>query len=168
VAMNINDYSVSDGVLDLKEFMDRALETLVGVYARAGVPLPERRFWSLQQPAEDCEQAVVSLIQIYLGVPGDQANRPQQCQTAPFSAVLEIAVTRSYPLGVNGKAVAASDIIQASGASAADVWILGQSAADFDAGTDGIPGLGVIATVSPRGPSGGMQTVVMQLTLAVM
>lgn len=166
--LDINDYAVSDGVLDLKEFMERALATLVGIYDQAGVPLPSRRFWTLQQPAEDCEQAAVSLIQIYLGVPGDQASRPQQCSVSPYSAVLEISITRDYPLGINGKAVPPEKIMQASAMAAADAWILAQGASAFDTTEDGIPGLGVITTISPREPLGGVQTTVMQLTLAVM
>mgnify|MGYP000570674005 CR=1 FL=1 len=164
---NIADYEVSEDAFNLRDTLQRALETLEAVYERYGVPLPARRYWVLGRPAEDCEQAVVSFVQLYLGAPGDQASTPQHCNVAPRSVVLEITVTRNYPIGNNGKAVAAADLIKASEWGAIDSWILMESAADFDKWDDAGYGPGVISTVTPNDPAGGLQTVIMNLTVAV-
>ena len=159
---SISEYDVSEDVFNLRDFLDSALATLVSVYESYNVPLPTRRYWTTAEPAEDCEQAVVSFIQLYLGAPGDQANSPQNCRVAPRSAVLEITVTRNYPVGVNGKPIPTSDLIKASEWSAVDTWILMQSAVEFDSWK-----MGVIATVTVNKPSGGVQTTLLSITVAV-
>ncbi len=164
---NLADYQVSEDAFNLRDLMVRALETVTTVYEAYNVPLPARQYWAVGRPAEDCAQVVVSFIQMYLGAPGDQANAPQHCNVAPRSAVLEIAITRDYPIGVNAQAVAVSEIMKASEWAAVDSWILMESASAFDTWGDGIPGPGVIATVSPNDPSGGLQTVLMNITVAV-
>jgi hypothetical protein len=164
---SLDDYQVDDLSLDIVHLMERALETVVEVYAQHNAPLPSRRYWSMARPAEDCAQAVVSFIQSYVGAPGDQANTPQKCAAVPRSAVLEITVTRDYPIGSNGNPVPPANIMKASGLTAMDASVLLQSASAFDNWGD-IPGqFGVIATVTPRDPSGGLQTTVMNLTVVI-
>ena len=164
---SLDDYQVDEDALDLVRLMDRALETVVEVYAQFNAPLPSRRYWSMARPAEDCPQVVVSFIQSYVGAPGDQANAPQNCITAPRSAVLEITVTRDYPIGVQGKPETPANIMKASGLTAMDSIILLKSAKAFDGWGD-IPGqFGVIATITPRDPSGALQTTVMNLTVVI-
>lgn len=163
---SLADYAVDEDAFNLVHLLERTLETVGAVYASYGVPLPTRQYWALREPSEDCEQVVVSFLQMYLGAPGDQANQPRRCASAPRSAVLEIRVTRNYPIGANGKAVSASDIMASSRWGAVDAWILEESMAEFDKWGDGM-GPGIIATVQAEPPGGGLQTVVMNLTVAV-
>ena len=77
--MAIVDISgVSAGALNLKNLMDGVLEKTVEVFEDYNVPLPSRQFWTVGEPAIDCEQLVVSFIQTYLGLPGNQASEPQR------------------------------------------------------------------------------------------
>jgi hypothetical protein len=164
---SLDDYQVDEDVLDIVRLMDRALETVVEVYAQSNAPLPSRRYWSMARPAEDCAQVVVSFIQSYVGAPGDQANTPQRCASVPRSAVLEITVTRDYPIGANGNPVTPANIIKASGLTAMDASLLLQSAGAFDRWGNMSGNFGVIATVTPRDPSGGLQTTVMNITVVI-
>lgn len=165
---NLDDYQVSEDAFNLRDLLERTKTAVEGIYAQYNVPLPTRRYWTMGRPAEDCEQMAVSFIQLYLGAPGDQAVEAQHCNVAPRSAVLEISVTRPYTIGNNGKAPATSEIEKSSDWTAVDAWILMESVNVFDNWDGlGLPGLGVIATVSANDPSGGLQTVVMNLTVAV-
>lgn len=158
--------NVDPEAFHLRDKMQELLETLVSVYDSYGVPLPARRYWSLNRPAEDCPQVVVSFIQIYLGAPGDQAAVPQKCN-APRTAVIDITITREYPIGESGKAVNPDRIIAASEWGAVDSWILSESLKQFDNWGDGIPGPGVIATIETNQPRGALQTVRMNLSVVV-
>jgi hypothetical protein len=76
--MPITDVSmVSEDALSLKVFLDKVLEKTIKVFEENNVPLPSRRFWTVGEPAIDCEQLVVSFMQMYLGTPGDQAGTPR-------------------------------------------------------------------------------------------
>jgi len=163
---DINNYPIDDDAKLVMNMMQRVLDTVVGVYEQMGVPLPARQFWTTGGAVEDCEQVTVNLIQAYLGNPGDQATQPQRCNVAR-SAVLNIAVTRNFPIGENGKAVSPDRIMQGSAWAMIDVQVLLEALRSFDQWSDGGPGLGVIATVSPADPSGGVQTVNMNLTMAI-
>ena len=151
----------------LKNMMDGLLERVESVFQSYNVTLPSRRYWIMGTPALDCEQVVVSFIQMYLGPPGDEASTPQRC-TVPRSAVVSISISRQVPVvGQNGRPPAADKIEEASYISAIDAWVLMESVREFDMWDDSGYGLGVIATVESSGPEGGLQTVSMQLTLAV-
>ena len=103
--MPIIDISTVDSrALHLKDFLDAVLAKVVATYEEYNIDLPSRRFWTMGEPAIDCEQLSVSFIQMYLGLPGDQASQPQRC-TQPRTAVLSIAVSRQIPVvGNNGNA----------------------------------------------------------------
>ena len=152
--MAIVDISgVSAGALNLKNLMDGVLEKTVEVFGDYNVPLPSRQFWTVGEPAIDCEQLVVSFIQTYLGLPGNQASEPQRCQ-AVRSVVLTISISREIPVvGVNGKAPTGDKIEELI--NKLDQWEPGEF------------GLGVIATADSSGFDGGFQTTAMQLTMVV-
>lgn len=166
--MPITDVSmVSQDALSLKKVMDKVLDKTIEVFEENNVPLPSRKFWTVGSPAIDCEQLVVSFIQIYLGTPGDQAGTPQRC-TMPRSAVLTISISREIPVvGQNGKAPSADKIQEGSEAAVVDAWVFMRLLDKLDQWEPGEFGLGVIATADVSGFEGGFQTTSMQVTIAV-
>jgi hypothetical protein len=166
--MAIVDISgVSAGALNLKNLMDGVLEKTVEVFEEYNVPLPSRQFWTVGEPAIDCEQLVVSFIQTYLGLPGNQASEPQRCQ-AVRSVVLTISISREIPVvGVNGKAPTGDKIEEASRIAVVDAWMFMELINKLDQWEPGEFGLGVIATADSSGFDGGFQTTAMQLTMVV-
>ena len=166
--MAIVDISgVSAGALNLKNLMDGVLEKTVEVFEEYNVPLPSRQFWTVGEPAIDCEQLAVSFIQTYLGLPGNQASEPQRCQS-PRSVVLTISISREIPVvGVNGKAPTGDKIEEASRIAVVDAWMFMELINKLDQWEPGEFGLGVIATADSSGFDGGFQTTAMQLTMVV-
>lgn len=149
-------------------FMQDILDRVVNIYSSYNMPIPERRYWTMADPAVDCEQLVVSFIQAYIGAPGDEVTEPRRCND-PRSATIHISVSRKVPTaGPQGQAPSADMIQQASVVQAYDTWILLDSAAELDTwATSGGFGLGVIATVETSEPEGGFQTTVLTLTSAI-
>lgn len=149
-------------------FMQDILDRVVNIYSSYNMPIPERRYWTMADPAVDCEQLVVSFIQAYIGAPGDEVTEPRRCND-PRSATIHISVSRKVPTaGPQGQAPSADMIQQASTVQAYDTWILLDSAAELDTwATSGGFGLGVIATVETSEPEGGFQTTVLTLTSAI-
>ena len=167
--MNQPDIStVSEDAKALAQYLQEVLDRTVNIYASYGIPLPGRRYWTMADPVVDCEQLVVSFIQMYIGAPGDEATMPRRCMD-PRTATIHIQVAREVPtVGPSGKAPSAETIQAYSQLQAFDAWALIQSAADLDAWeTSGGFGLGVIATVDTAEPQGGFQSVTMTMTSAV-
>lgn len=163
----VNIDGVSSSALNLKNLMDGVLEKTVEVFQEYNVPLPSRQFWTVGEPAIDCEQLVVSFIQTYLGLPGNQASEPQRCQS-PRSVVLTISISREIPVvGVNGKAPTGDKIEEASRIAVIDAWMFMELINKLDQWEPGEFGLGVIATADSSGFDGGFQTTAMQLTMVV-
>jgi hypothetical protein len=159
--------NVSDDAKALAELMQDVLDKIVATYNSYSMPIPDKKYWTFGIPSVDCEQLVVTFIQMYLGAPGDEANVPRRCND-PRSAVLNIVVSRPVPVvSASGQAPTAQSIIDGSMASAYDTWILRESAANFDTWAQSGFGLGVIATIESAAPEGGFQTVTMTITLAV-
>lgn len=166
--MAIVDIStISEDVTNVVDFMDNVLQRIVDTFESANVPLPARQYWTVGQGAIDCEQLVVTLIQIYLGPPGDQASSPQRCNTAR-TAVMTVTIAREIPtVGQNGRPPSAEKISQAARISAIDAYTLMQSINLLDVWEEGGFGLGVIATADIPEPQGGFQLVNLQLTMAI-
>jgi hypothetical protein len=163
----VNIDNVSASALNLKNLMDGVLEKTVEVFEEYNVPLPSRQFWTVGEPAIDCEQLVVSFIQTYLGLPGNQASEPQRCQS-PRSVVLTISISREIPVvGINGKAPTGDKIEEASRIAVIDAWMFMELINKLDQWEPGEFGLGVIATADSSGFDGGFQTTAMQLTMVV-
>lgn len=152
----------------LANMLQTVLNRVINVYDSYSMPLPSRRYYTLGVPVVDCEQVVVSLIQMYVGSPGDEATEPRRCND-PRSAVLNISVSRAVPISQpNGSAPLADDIQDANQVMAYDAWILIESVQQLDAWDQGgYPGLGVIATVNAEQPEGGFATTQMTITMAV-
>ncbi len=165
--VKLADYDIDSGALDLKEMMDAVLARVVAVFESYGVPLPKRQYWMVGQPAIDCEQLVVSFLQMYLGSPGDQATEPRRCNN-PRSATLNISIARAVPtVGTSGRVPSGDSISSSSEIAVVDSWVLMQSINDLDVWDETGYGLGVIATLAAAGPEGGFQTSTLEITMAV-
>ena len=165
--MAVDLTGVSVGAKALSELMSIVLEKVETVYDSYSMPLPTRRYWTFGQPAVDCEQLVVSFIQMYLGPPGGEIAEPRRCNDVR-SAILEVSVSREVPTAQpNGAPPTADSITNGNLASAYDAWVLMDSAAQLDAWETSGFGLGVIATVQTTAPEGGFQTIALTLTLAI-
>jgi hypothetical protein len=163
----IDGTGVLEDATNLRDMMDGVLERVEAVFQSYNVELPKRRYWSIGQPAIDCEQVVVSFMQMYLGAPGDEATTPQRCHV-PRSAVITISIARAVPIvGQNGRPPSEEKIQQSSAVSTIDAWVLMDAVKLFDMWDNTGYGLGVIATVEITPPEGGFQSVIMNLTMAV-
>jgi hypothetical protein len=163
----IDNSGVLEDATNLRDMMDGILERVEAVFQAYNVELPQRRYWTIGQPAIDCEQVVVSFIQMYLGAPGDEATSPQRCHV-PRSAVVSISIARAVPIvGVNGRPPSPEKIQQAAAVSTIDAWVLMDAVKLFDMWDGSGYGVGVIATVDITPAEGGFQSVNMNLTLAV-
>lgn len=166
---NLDLSAVENDAKALSIFMSEILTRVVNVYNSYSMPLPSRRYWTMSDPAMDCEQLVVSFIQMYIGSPGDEATEPRRCND-PRSATIHISVTREVPIAnQNGNPPTPEAIQNASIPQAYDAWLLLESYRDFDTWetAGGGLGLGVIATIETSEPQGGLQTTVMTVTTAV-
>ncbi len=167
MSTTINKATVSSSAKNLAVFLDAVLTQVVTSYASYTMPLPLRRYYTLGQPVVDCEQAVVSFVQMYVGAPGDEATQPRRCSD-PRSATINVSVSRAVPIvGQNGRPPSAETIESSSEIAAYDAWILLDSASQLDTWESSGFGLGVIATVEVQAPEGGFQTVTLTLTAAV-
>jgi hypothetical protein len=164
----VNTSAVSNDAKNLADMLQGVLDRVINVYSSFNMPLPARRYYTFGVPAVDCEQVVVSFIQMYLGTPGDEATQPRRCND-PRSATLNISVSRAVPITQqNGNAPLADDIQEANRVAALDAWVLMESVNELDTwGEQGFPGLGVIATVDGSQPEGGFTTTRMTITMAI-
>lgn len=159
--------SVSDDSLNLKNMMEGVLERVQNVFQSYNVELPNRCYWTMGQPAVDCEQLVVYFLQMYLGTPGAQIGEPQRCHV-PRSATINIAISRATPIvSSNGRPPTPDKIELASSVQAIDAWVLMESINSLDQWDDTGYGVGVVATLEAGPPEGGFQTTVMTITMAV-
>lgn len=160
--------NVSNEAKALSEYLEEVLTRTINIYNSYDLPIPVRKYWTMADPVVDCEQLVVSFIQMYIGTPGDEANLPRRCGD-PKSATIHIQIARSVPtVGASGKAPSAAIIQEYSELQAYDAWALIQSAAELDAwDSSGGLGLGVIATVETSEPQGGFQSTTLTMTSAI-
>jgi hypothetical protein len=163
-----NVTQVSNDAKNLANLMQDVLQRVENVYQSYNMPLPARRYWNIATPAVDCEQLVVSMIQMYVGTPGDEATEPRRCND-PRSVTLNISVSREVPVvQQNGQPPSPANIQAAATVAAYDAWILMESINQFDSwATNGPFGMGVIATVDSAPPEGGFQTTRMTITMVV-
>jgi hypothetical protein len=158
---------VAEDATNLRDMMEGVLERVQSIFQSYNVNLPERRYWTMGQPAIDCEQLVVSFVQMYLGAPGAQVGEPQRCHV-PRSATLNIMISRATPIvGQNGRPPSPQKIQIASETLAYDSWVLMESVNLLDQWDETGYGIGVIATLEVGAPEGGFQTTTMSVTMAV-
>ena len=167
MATAIDFTGVSEDATNLRDMMQGVLERVETIFQSYNVNLPARRYWTMGQPAIDCEQLVVSFVQMYLGSPGAQVGEPQRCHV-PRSATLNIQIARQTPIvGQNGRPPSPQSIQIASETLAYDAWVLMESINLLDQWDETGYGIGVIATLDASAPEGGFQTTTMTVTMAV-
>jgi hypothetical protein len=167
MATQIDVTGVSEGATNLRDMMQGVLERVESIFQSYNVNLPERRYWIMGQPAIDCEQLVVSFVQMYLGAPGAQVAEPQRCHV-PRSATINIMLSRQTPIvGQNGRPPAPDKIQISSEIVAIDSWVLMESVNMLDQWDETGYGVGVVATLESSGPEGGFQTTTLTVTMAV-
>lgn len=167
MATQIDFTGVSEDATNLRDMMQGVLERVETVFQSYNVNLPQRRYWTMGQPAIDCEQLVVAFQQMYLGTPGAQVSEPQRCHV-PRSATLTIQIARATPIvGQNGRPPSAEKIQIAGETLAYDSWVLMESINLLDQWDETGYGIGVIATLETAAPEGGFQTTTMTVTMAV-
>ena len=140
--------------------LNTVLDSVVQTFNQANHPLPETRFIAAGQTAHDCEQVSVSLSQLYIGLPGDQAVQPQRCD-GPRSALVVVEIVRCIPTANQrtGKMDPAAALAVAE-TQARDAWLLLESATSMDI-------YGVLADVTPTDPQGAFQAITLSLTMQV-
>jgi hypothetical protein len=158
---------VAEDATNLRDMMEGVLERVESVFQSYNVELPQRKYWTMGQPAIDCEQLVVFFQQLYLGPPGAQVGEPQRCHV-PRSATITISIARATPIvSQNGRPPAPEKIQSASEILAYDAWVLMESINQLDQWDETGYGVGVIATLEVSPPEGGFQTTNMVITMAV-
>lgn len=163
----LNVSGASEDAFNLRNMMEGVLGRIQSVFQSYNVELPSRCYWTMGQPAIDCEQLVVSFVQMYLGSPGAQVGEPQRCHV-PRSATLNISISRTTPVvGQNGRPPSSEKIQLSSEIVAIDSWVLMESINLLDQWDETGYGIGVIATLETAGPEGGFQTTNMTVTMAV-
>lgn len=147
--------------------MDAILQGIEEAFGYYDIELPSLRYKTLGGVVHDCEQVTVSLIQAYLGPPGDQASGPQPC-FGPRTGVFQIELVRCFDDGSttnvrSGKGTApdATTISSYADSRAEDIWAfldVPQFVPDYNA---------AIADVSVTDPQGKFQAVVMNLVIQI-
>lgn len=149
--------------LSLVTLAQTILDGVVDAYGAKGITLPDRQYYTIGTPANDCEQLVVAWQQSYVGLPGDEASLPQQCNDTPKTAVFSVQLCREVPVvSDSGKAPTAAAIQDRSKLLLTDAWVLLNAVGAIDP-----YGLGVIATVDVVEVSGGLGCIQVQTVLAV-
>jgi hypothetical protein len=161
--VNLQDYDIPKDAFRLKDFLDEVLQTVVSIYESNNMPLPKRRYWTMAAPTMDCEQVVVSFINLYLGTPGDEASRPLPCDS-PTTVVVSISIARKSAVGAKPTEEAIQEVADTA---AVDTWLLMENLSLFDTWGGYSRGLGVIATMIGEKSQGGMQETRLQLALAL-
>ena len=87
--MYIDQSGASEGALNLKNMLDGIVPRIEAAFAEYSVEVPNRRYWTMGQPAIDCDQIVVYFIEAFLGTPGEDIGQPQRCYV-PRSATLRL------------------------------------------------------------------------------
>lgn len=167
MATQIDFTGVSEDATNLRNMLDGVLERVQAVFQSYNVSLPARQYWTMGEPAIDCEQLVISFAQMYLGTPGAQVGEPQRCHV-PRSATLNISISRETPVvGSSGRPPSPEKIQIASEIIAIDSWVLMESINLLDQWDETGYGLGVIATLEAKDAEGGFQTTTMTVTMAI-
>ena len=146
---------------------DRILQSVEETFAGYGIELPTLRYKTLGAVVHDCEQVTVSLIQAYIGPPGDQAAGPQPCH-GPRTGVFQVEIVRCVTDGssqnLKQRSSTAPDPEAANeyaASRALDLWAL-LDVPDFMPDYNG-----VIADVSVTDEEGKFQAAVLNLVVQI-
>lgn len=152
-----------DPKLSVSEFLSLVLDTVVGVFEQAGVPLPERRYYTVGGVVADCPQLTIHLTQVYKGLPGDDPGMVQRCGSAR-TAVMVVQLFRNAPTGNGRQPPSTRIMMEHANDPAVDSWLLLDAAEAVDnAGWN----TGVMAEVNVAEPQGGLIGMTMMLTAPI-
>ena len=158
---------VSPDALVVKEMLDRVLEKVLSAYQSFNVPVPARHYWTIGQPAWDCEQLVVSLQTMNLGVPGDTSVATSQNCNGPSTATISISVIRRAAVPGNRGLPSGEKIQEYSIEPVVDAWVLQSSLPAIDSWSDGAPGNGLIVSTQMLSAQGDYHGVNMLISMVV-
>ncbi len=160
---DLNDPQVRVNTIDW--VMDRILQSVEETFESYGIDLPDLRYKNMGATTHDCEQVTVSLVQAYVGPPGDQAVGPQPCH-GPRTGVFQVEIVRCYRDGSEKNLKARSSTApnpavanEYSAERTRDMWALLDAAGfmpDYN---------GVIADTALTDAEGGFQAVILNLTV---
>jgi hypothetical protein len=143
--------------------MQNIVDSIVQVYQDAGVSVPDRHILSVGITPHDCEQINVSLEQLYIGGPGDQAEQPMRCD-APRTVGLTVQIVRCIPTPTSrGQAIAPEKMSLSTQELASDYWLL----MDGIMAAESVNYLGALVDIGSSEPSGGFQAVQANVVVGV-
>lgn len=135
--------------------MQNIVDSIVQVYQDAEVSVPDRHVLSVGVAPHDCEQINVSLEQLYIGGPGDEAEQPMRCD-APRTVGLTVQIVRCIPTpSGRGHSVTPEAQSLSVGVLAADFWLLMEGIM----AAESVNFLGALVDISASPPSGAFQAV---------
>lgn len=148
--------------------MDSIMNAVETVFNDYGIELPTLRYLTFATPTHDCEQVTVTMVQAYLGTPGDQAAAPQPCN-GPRSGLFQVEIVRCIDDGV------AQNLRQRGGSTAPNSALLSEYARSRTRDAWAlleIPGAlaqynQAIADVAVSEPLGKFQAVILNLVVQI-
>lgn len=170
--MTVSQGPVSPEIDSVIVHAEGLLETVNQRFLEAGIDLPGRQYiniGALQDAAWDCEQVVVSVEQLYNGLPGEQGQTPTRCEL-PWTAVSTVSIVRclptSTPAGRSGAPVPPTSDRMTEDAKLRmrDMWLLRMAGASFAEEQNYAGGLADITTAPPQG---GYRAVILTLVAAL-
>jgi hypothetical protein len=152
------------GTHRVSKFADELMDRVVETFMTAGVPLPDRKFFTVGQPVHDCEELVVVFESVRKGLPGGE-EEPANCDM-PSTATFQIHLVRCFPVGSGTVPPTAAELTASADALMVDAWLLLQAVDELN--RDPLTGLGgMVYSVSVGEPSGGYVGVVAQVEAMV-
>jgi hypothetical protein len=146
----------------IPEFCDTAMRNIEEHYdVKVGVPLPERRYWTIGTTAHDCEQCVLAVQQMFIGT-ADAPLATTQCD-GPRGLTFTLEILRCVPtLNNRGAAPPGVEIETASVNPVIDMEIMLDLAAYFDPYSTG-----VVVNVDPLPAEGGYHGAICTYTVTL-
>lgn len=158
--MPLNDLSETQVIHGL---MQDIVDSIVQVYQDANVALPDRHILAVGEIPHDCEQVGVSLDQLYIGGPGDQAEQPMRCE-APRTVGLTVQIVRCIPTPKDRRhSVTPAEMNESTERLATDFWLL----MDGIMASEAANWLGALVDIGSTPPDGGYQAVVATVAVGV-
>jgi hypothetical protein len=143
--------------------MQNIVDSIVQVYQDANVAVPDRHILSVGTTPHDCEQINVSLEQLYIGAPGDQAEQPMRCD-APRTVGLTVQLVRCIPTPTGrGQAPNPARMSLSTEQLTADFWLLMEGIMASEA----VEYLGALVDIDASPPSGAYQAIQANVVIGV-
>jgi hypothetical protein len=142
------------------------MDKIIAVFGTAGVPLPDRKFFTVGQPVHDCEELVVVFESVRKGLPGGGDDEAMNCDM-PSTATFSAHLVRCFPVPQAPPNPPAPQVLTANADGLMqDAWLLLGAADELN--RDPLTGMGgMIYSVSTGEPSGGLVAVILQIEAMV-